>query len=1627
MYKKALSLLLIGVLIVGLCSVDMSPKFSYAETIDGKENIATPSNAEKKMDKEDDIEDEIKVTTNSNASNKEQDDIEDIKIATSSNAANNDKDNKEAIKIATSSNATIATNSNATIATSSEAKQDVLNFEKAIKDISLLKQEDYSIVSKENPIYSNEDLILRFEYKLKSSVKKDLSEGNDIVYEYQLPDDVLNLIGNYDDLVGRTFADAPMTESLSYTGEFCENGYVKITVLANVDYDDLDKFIDIPINLSLDRKDIPEKIVFSLGFLKRITVYIYNQPDTEYVETIDEIKIRISVPGDALPKNAEVKISKVETVKENNIENIVQEKIGTKDNHLENIVAFDITFFLDGEEIQPNSQGIQIIFELPDGFKNAEESKVFHLSEEGDVELIPSECDDMQNIVFEADHFSVYGVMLRSARELIQVRTVDDLKLIGSKPNVDYILMNDLNLSEAGYWTPIYHTSSVFNYEGIFDGNDYTISGMKFLIKAGQSRFGLFDYFQGTIQNLTIKDVTIEDMGGAIDNYSAQVGIFACKLSGGTIINCINEGNLEYNGENRLELGGIVYETDGIIENCINSGNINGNIDFAGGICINSSGRIQNCINKGDITINGFIGGGIAARYGYRIYESANIGNISAAGCAAGITCESINIKQSYNTGDIYAQGIGEGWVNAGSVNSYRSARYAVGICFIADTVEQSYNSGHVTFSCDAGILDGNRYENRGFYSVGVCALLNRVENCFNSGIINVDINYDKMDDAESASYTVYAGGISGYPETIHNCGLYKEIINTYNIGEINGTVNGGVDDEIPLYIGGILSYNKLGTFKNIYNINKINGIGNLEESGIIKQLSYTEMSLEDSYVDFDFESIWRMGLYCPIFVWQSDDVEIEGDVTEPKVTINSDKKEGITTRNVSLLSNTGNLSERTMETVDVPNDAKILISNIGNTSVTLNMESYARENSTSNLFNQYQGFINETIELDSTNLNYQIDLSTTNLVDDYDYLFRIYVTEVPDDLNSNILFEKWIYISVKYNGFTSERNGWPIPNVSSGFGYDKNFNLSQIFLDNFDLPFINIIRFHFKKIPFGGACFGYSTTSAAYYNGLIEDKYFRNKFPQKSEFLHDMGYEKIAYFYNAEGKQLEYFTLDGNKDIVDYVLRLHVLQFSSEIDEAKVFDSDSKYQDLIEYLGIKKCKPLVLTIHSNINHAIVTETNQAPLKEDGDWYRINVYDCNAPSSSDLLKLPIGNYKRGQVFIRLNPQTGQGEYYTKGTVEGVFSLKDIDIYDMRLLDPRCYSPDYKLDFVDNKLFGRRSVGSIRAKDAIIKNEIGDKKLEIKNGNVIFTAEDCDFYPQLGDDYNSNSVYGIFYSDETKFKCELDDASILFMSDDFYANSDSSGKYIANVSLDAGKIAVAPDRNTKIIVAIQTSGNEYQGIAYNGEMKSGEEISLGLGRDGSISCQSKKEYLDNFHVEAVEKSKVFTGISTDAINGKTISELMMGNDFKPDVISKEYIDDSEDSHVDLNTPGIWKQDYMGWWYEKRSGGYGRNEWLLIDQHWYYFDKNGYMMTGWILWEGKWYYLNPISDGTKGAMTVGWKKINAAWYYFDSISGAMETGWIKLEDKWYYLREDGILLVNTITPDGYYVNDKGEWVK
>ena len=72
---------------------------------------------------------------------------------------------------------------------------------------------------------------------------------------------------------------------------------------------------------------------------------------------------------------------------------------------------------------------------------------------------------------------------------------------------------------------------------------------------------------------------------------------------------------------------------------------------------------------------------------------------------------------------------------------------------------------------------------------------------------------------------------------------------------------------------------------------------------------------------------------------------------------------------------------------------------------------------------------------------------------------------------------------------------------------------------------------------------------------------------------------------------------------------------------------------------------------------------------------------------------------------------------------------------------------------------------------------------------------------------------------------------------------------------------------------------------------------------------------------------------------------------------------------------WERDDKGWWWKNADGSWPQEEWKKIDGKWYYFHQDGYMA-----------YYTWIGD--------------------------------------YYVGDDGAMLTNSITPDGYHVDAAGK---
>lgn len=132
---------------------------------------------------------------------------------------------------------------------------------------------------------------------------------------------------------------------------------------------------------------------------------------------------------------------------------------------------------------------------------------------------------------------------------------------------------------------------SIPTFGGTFDGNGYTISGVK-LSKSG-SNLGFFRYIQkgGKVTNINVKGEFVP--GGSKSFIGGIVGENA-----GVIEQCGFEGNVK--GENVI--GGIVGKNteSGQIISCNVSGNVSGE-NHTGGIAGENEGLILSCVNDAEV------------------------------------------------------------------------------------------------------------------------------------------------------------------------------------------------------------------------------------------------------------------------------------------------------------------------------------------------------------------------------------------------------------------------------------------------------------------------------------------------------------------------------------------------------------------------------------------------------------------------------------------------------------------------------------------------------------------------------------------------------------------------------------------------------------------------------------------------------------------------------------------------------------------------------------------------------------------------------------------------------------------------------------------------------------------
>lgn len=471
-----------------------------------------------------------------------------------------------------------------------------------------------------------------------------------------------------------------------------------------------------------------------------------------------------------------------------------------------------------------------------------------------------------------------------------------------------------------------------FSFDGVFDGNNHTISGL--YVETETSMYtGFIGCLQGSNERM-VKNVTIEDSYfkssyldeshlGAICGYAENATILNChvnatiigmgKVGGlvgyarGTLLsNCSKNGKIECSGS---YVGGIVGSTglDVEIVDCSNKGSVSAML-YVGGICGSTCMSITNCFNIGKIEGQGYVGGIVGYldvctsdegltnchNTGECISDGQYVGGL--IGYLRSIHYRNTFVTKCYNKGKITGKDNVGGIVGfAGEYNNWeltevnnsgviKGENNIAGICGSCDggTIANAYNVGDVNASGDfaGGIYGKYRTE----FHIGELY----VQYCYNAGRLFVN---SKNTDGSTENQTHFGaiGGVKSSPVIPLACYYDSDVCHIAAIG--NANITGAAE---PLTTAELCNESSLPTnfspsIWNVGNLTVKDGeiISEDGEFGYSKDGEYpslknvgTPHSVRLEYYNFNYgtdeDADWKT--YTPLYVW-SDFLKLQDDI----------------------------------------------------------------------------------------------------------------------------------------------------------------------------------------------------------------------------------------------------------------------------------------------------------------------------------------------------------------------------------------------------------------------------------------------------------------------------------------------------------------------------------------------------------------------------------------------------------------------------------------------------------------------------------------------------------------------------------------------------------------------------
>lgn len=945
------------------------------------------------------------------------------------------------------------------------------------------------------------------------------------------------------------------------------------------------------------------------------------------------------------------------------------------------------------------------------------------------------------------------------------ITNAEQLNAIRNNLSAYYVLKNNIDL--AGYnWIPIGNEDECFT--GKLNGCGYYISNLS--IARDRKNNGLFG---------------MTDTGAGIYNLG--------------IINC----NINASISNAGGIAGTISKTE--IVNCYVNGNISSsNIGGIVGSAWNS--KIQYCYNKAALSR----------------YAPSNA-NLVAGGIVG--YCEGTEISSCYNLGNIQgSESIADRrfcyWYIGGIIGDSENGKNIINNC---------YNLGNIDVYTMAAFIYGGGLIGRIKNSCSI-------EECYNFGNVNLEA-MDKDLVLLCATNLVYS-------ETseleMKNC--YYSSLCWPSSGAVAGKKSSMVEYE---------------------------------------ELDGSKLNQESSYKGFDFENVWVMGKDSPelrIYSWEEDkepedekpvtnvsvkffsrwDAEKQiaywgqGDYVGSQVTEETDtsfleklddligcyvlvetksKQDNILTSDILVSikcveTKFGVVTEINGDTITIGNERYSIPNNLISPSSYVNevvlYHIYEDKLKQVEILKKQEGMLiywnSETCEVKIDNI-YHIssiansetmlllgDTGTKRIKVRYYYDQNGFIYEI-EKLNEEIS-----EVNKKYS---IERDGWGIVNTNKAFGWNNHRISKETYIKTFGITFSDFIFSTINSIaPIDGVCYGLSVSSIANY---LEQINLKTYFDSDEEALVDYGYESIKV--DSDGK--EYFSIEGNEEVIKLIERCHISQDSEEFKKIEVFKGDSKYTNLLDYLNSKNAKPLLVTLSdfpSVGGHTVVIDPSKKINQiEDSEWYQVFLYDPNAPACSKKLQNPNEIQSQEQSYFLLNTENGKWKYVRNGKtrmeasyyewgqyLQLKFTSYSIRFYDLTQLDDSCWNSNLTL-WPDDKITLK-----FKAHNYSLYDSDGNTLFEVNNDRIIKFSEECEFN-SLYEGEDKTIMSGTVTFPMQTFEYSSDKAEVIILSDAVLAGISNLGQASIKVKPEIKEINASSNQKANICVDYQNGTSEYTAI------------------------------------------------------------------------------------------------------------------------------------------------------------------------------------------------------------------------